>query len=49
LARVVDEKDWKLNEQREQAAPSIARQASSGSLRPPPMSRQMTSHVVTRW
>jgi len=50
LARVVDEKDWKLNEQRERAAPAIARQASSGNLRPPPpMSRQMTSHVVTRW
>jgi len=46
---VVDENDWKLNEQRLQA-PGLVRQASTNSIRtPPPMARQMTSHVVTRW
>jgi len=48
LARVVDEEDWVLNEQRLQAAPALQRQLSSTSM-PPPMTRQMTSHVVTRW
>jgi len=48
LARVVDESEWELNEQRERVAPAIARQTSVGA-KPPPMSRQMTSHVVTRW
>jgi len=53
LARVVDESDWALNEQRERAAPALARRCSSENpleRKPPPqISRQMTSHVVTRW
>ena len=50
LARVVDEEDWALNEARLQAGPALARQASGKQpMKPPPMQRQMTSHVVTRW
>lgn len=49
LARVVEEEDWTLNEQRLHAGPALIRQASSSHMRPPTMTRQMTSHVVTRW
>uniref|UniRef100_A0A7S0JJQ2 Mitogen-activated protein kinase n=1 Tax=Calcidiscus leptoporus TaxID=127549 RepID=A0A7S0JJQ2_9EUKA len=49
LARVVEEEDWALNEQRLHAGPALIRQTSSGYIRPPAMTRQMTSHVVTRW
>ena len=41
--------DWRLNEARLSAGPALIRQASSSALRPPKMTRQMTSHVVTRW
>ena len=47
LARVVNEEDWKLGER--QLATPTALQRSASLLSCPKVSRQMTTHVVTRW
>jgi len=52
LARVVDEEDWTINEARLSAPhPSVplSRQGSLVGGACPKVTRQMTTHVVTRW
>ena len=48
LARVVDESDWDRNEAL-LTGKALSRQPSTTSMTCPKVTRQMTTHVVTRW